>query len=268
MFFTLSKILWFLVDPGNLFIIVLSIGVLLLWAGKARAGRGLVSLALLGALFVAVFPIGKTMTGMLENRFQRPEPLPDNITGIIVLGGVLNQFIAKKRGASAPRIAAGRFFEFIRLARLYPDARLVFTGGSGSLNSPDIKEAEFAAPLLKSWGLDIGRVTFEADSRNTFENAIFSKALIKPGPDDKWILITSAFHMPRAMGVFRSAGWNVLPAPVEYLTTGDERLFVPQFRFGAGINAFSHAVHEWLGLSFYWLTGRTDTLIPAPAGQD
>jgi uncharacterized SAM-binding protein YcdF (DUF218 family) len=268
MFFTLSKILWFIVDPGNLFIIVLGLGVILLWIGRARAGRGLVSLALLGALLVTVFPIGKTMTGVLENRFQRPEPMPDDIAGIIVLGGVLNQFIAKKRGASAPRIAAGRFAEFIRLAARYPDARLVFTGGSGSLKNPDIKEAEFAAPLLKSWGLDIGRVTFEADSRNTFENAIFSKALIKPKPDDRWILITSAFHMPRAMGVFRSAGWNVLPAPVEYVTTGDERLFAPQFQFRAGINAFSQAVHEWLGLSFYWLTGRTKSLIPAQAGQD
>ena len=268
MFFTLSKILWFLADPGNLFIIALSIGVLLLWAGKGRAGRGLVSLALMGALLVAVFPIGKIMTGVLENRFQRPDPMPDKITGIIVLGGVLNQFIAKKRGASAPRIATGRFSEFIRLAGLYPDAKLVFTGGSGSLSNPDIKEAEFAAPLLESWGLDIGRVTFEADSRNTFENAIFSKALVKPSPDDKWILITSAFHMPRAMGVFRAAGWNVLPAPVEYVTTGEERLFALQFSFRTGINAFSRAVHEWLGLSFYWLTGRTDTLIPAPAGQD
>lgn len=268
MFFTLSKILWFIVDPGNLFIIALTLGVLLLWAGKARAGRGLVSLALLGALLVAVFPIGKTMTGVLENRFQRPEPLPEKVTGIIVLGGVLNQFIAKKRGATAPQIAPGRFSEFIRLAGLYPDARLVFTGGSGSLKNPDIKEAEFVAPLLKFWGLEIGRVTFEADSRNTFENATFSKALIKPSPDDTWILITSAFHMPRAMGVFRTAGWKVTPAPVEYLTTGDERLFVPQFRFLSGLNAFSHAVHEWLGLSFYWLTGRTDTLIPAQADQD
>ena len=268
MFFPMSKILWFLVDPGNLFVIVLSFGVVLLWAGKARAGRGLVSLALLGALLVAVFPIGKTLTGVLENRFQRPEPMPDSISGIIVLGGVLDQFIAKKRGATAPRIAAGRFSEFIRLAGLYPDAKLVFTGGSGSLKNPDIKEAEFAAPLLKSWGLDIRRVTFEADSRNTFENAIFSKALVKPGPDDKWILVTSAFHMPRAMGVFRSAGWNVTPAPVEYVTTGDEQLWPPQFQFRSGINAFSHAVHEWLGLSFYWLTGRTDTFIPAQADQE
>jgi uncharacterized SAM-binding protein YcdF (DUF218 family) len=159
MFFTLSKILWLIADPGNLFIIVLTIGVLLLWVGKARAGRGLVSLALLGALLVAVFPIGKVMTGVLESRFQRPEPMPENISGIIVLGGVLNQFIAKKRGATAPNIAAGRFSEFIRLAGLYPDAKLVFTGGSGSLRNPEIKEAEFAAPLLKSWGLDIERVT-------------------------------------------------------------------------------------------------------------
>ena len=134
MFFTLSKVLWFIVDPGNLFIIVLTAGALLLWTSKARLGRGLVSLALLGALSVTVFPVGKTMMGMLENRFKRLEPMPENIFGIIVLGGVFNQFIAKKRGSAAPNFAPGRFAEFVRLAKLYPDARLVFTGGSGSLS--------------------------------------------------------------------------------------------------------------------------------------
>ena len=267
MFFTRSKNLWFIVDPGNLFIIVLTAGALLLWTSKARLGRGLVSLALLGALSVTVFPVGKTMMGMLENRFKRLEPMPENISGIIVLGGVFNQFIAKKRGSAAPNFAPGRFAEFVRLAKLYPDARLVFTGGSGSLSRPDVKEADFAGPLLKSWGLDIARVIFENRSRNTFENANYSKALMQPKPGEKWILITSAFHMPRAIGVFRRAGWNVLPAPVEYLTAGDESLWPPQFKFRRGINTFSHAIHEWLGLSFYWLTGRTDTLIPAPRDQ-
>jgi uncharacterized SAM-binding protein YcdF (DUF218 family) len=267
MFFTLSKILWFIVDPGNLFIIVLAAGAVLLWAGKARLGRWLVSLALLGALAVAVFPLGERMTGVLENRFTRPQPMPGNIAGIIVLGGVLNQFIADKRGAGAPKIASGRFAEFIRLARLYPDARLVFTGGSGSLRDPDIKEADFAEPLLKSWGLDTARVLFESRSRNTFENAQFSKALVRPKPQEKWIVITSAFHMPRTMGVFRRAGWNVVPDPVDYRTVGDEALWPPRFEFLGGMNSFSHAVHEWLGLSFYWLTGRTDAFIPAPRGQ-
>ena len=125
MFFTLSKTLWFIVDPGNLFIIVLTAGVLLLWTSKARLGRALVSLALLGALLLAVFPIGAAMMGMLE----RLEPMPEKISGIIVLGGVLNQFIAKKRGSTAPNIAPGRFAEFVRLAKQYPDARLVFAGG-------------------------------------------------------------------------------------------------------------------------------------------
>jgi len=264
MFFTLSKVLWFLVEPGNLFVIVLLAGVFLLWIGRVQLGRWLLSLALLVILLLTVFPVGTTMLSSLENRFERPEMMPEQVSGIIVLGGVLNQLIAKKRGSAAPKFASGRFAEFVNLAATYPEARLVFTGGSGSLRNQELKEADFAEPLLRAWGLDTSRVIFEKQSRNTFENAKLSRALVKPKSGERWILITSAFHMPRAVGVFRRTGWEVLPMPVEFQTAGDEGLWPPSFRFLSGLNSFSSAVHEWLGLSFYWLTGRIDTLIPAP----
>jgi uncharacterized SAM-binding protein YcdF (DUF218 family) len=271
MFFYLSKILWFVADPGNLFLMVLAIGAILLWTRKARFGRGLIAVALLFALVIAVFPVGVTMLAMLEERFAKPDPMPERVAGIIVLGGALNQFIAKMRGDTAVEIAGGRLAEFVRLARRYPDAKLVFTGGSGSLRDQSVKEADYARPILRSWGLDTARVTFENRSRNTFENAEFSKSLVRPQPGENWMVITSAFHMPRAIGVFRRAGWNVLPVPVDYQTAGDKSFWQLKFRFRSGMNTFARGVHEWLGLSFYWLTGRTDTLLPAPypssAGQ-
>jgi uncharacterized SAM-binding protein YcdF (DUF218 family) len=141
---------------------------------------------------------------------------------------------------------------------------LVFTGGSGHLDHQDLREADYVGPFLHALGMDTTKVVFENESRNTYENAVFSKRLVQVTPGDSWILITSAFHMPRALGVFRQNGWTVIPDPVDYNTTGNMTL-EPGFNLINGLENGAVALHEWLGLTFYYLTGRTNSFYPALA---
>jgi len=263
MFFYLSKILWFLVNPGNLLLIGLIIGIVLLWTRWRRAGHLLLAFCTLLALIASVAPVGKSMRIVLENRFPVNLELPEKVDGILVLGGIVNETITKSRGQITVGGAISRLIEFAILSKRYPDAKLVFTGGSGKLLSQDIKEADVLEPLLDVLGVDTERMIYENKSRNTYENATLSKALIKPGRDENWILITSAFHMPRSMGVFRKAGWNVIPYPVDYSYAIDEPLS-PVFDLQNGLMNLSSGLHEWLGLIFYRLNGKTDHFFPAP----
>lgn len=267
MFFMLSKVLWGLVQPETVFLLLLVGGTVLLWTGDRgrRLGRILLTAASAAAILVAVVPFGHVMTRMLENRFPplaRSE-LPDRIGGIIVLGGVVDQFVTRSRGQLSLNGAAERLTEFVRLAKRYPDAPLIFTGGSGQLFGQELKEADSVAEFVRDFGLDPGRIQFENQSRNTAENAVLSKTALDPRDGRPWILITSAFHMPRAVGCFRKEGWPLLPYPVDFVYAAE---FNPQmgFNFAGGLANLGHAIHEWLGLFMYWMSGRTDSPFPGP----
>jgi uncharacterized SAM-binding protein YcdF (DUF218 family) len=263
MFFALSKVFWIIADPINLLLICLCIGALFLLIGWQKWGRRIVVSVVSVWLLLAVVPIGSYMYISLENRFPVVKWLPENVDGIIALGGVVNQFVTEARGQVAIGGAAERLTEFAKLAKRYPNAKAVFTTGSGSLTRQDIKEADVVSPLLENLGLRPFRVIYENQSRNTHENATLSKEMLKPKKNETWILITSGFHMPRSVGVFRKAGWNVIPYPVDFNTTGE----VPEiisFNTGAGLGRFSTALHEWIGLLVYYLTGRTSEIFPSP----
>jgi len=127
----------------------------------------------------------------------------------------------------------------------------------------DLKETTVARRFFTEIGLDTGQIIYEGDSRNTHENATRTRDLVKPAPGEKWILITSAIHMPRSVGVFRAAGWTIVPYPVDYSTTGNSRYRL--FRsFSSGFRNFSRGAHEWIGMLAYWALGRSDRLYPGP----
>ena len=263
MFFTLSKILWFVADPGNLLLIALVTGVALLATRWRRGGQRLLAVVAVAAVFVAVVPSGRWLVGVLEDRFPAMDEPPARVDGIVVLGGFVDPVLSAARGRAAIGGAVERLFAMAALAKRYPRAKLIFSGGSGSLIHQDKKEAHLIGPLLLELGVDPARVMFEDASRNTAENAEFSRRLAQPKSGETWLLVTSAFHMPRAVGCFRRAGWNVVPYPVDHVTAGESELPI-QFDFASGLRALSAAVHEFLGLFFYWLGGKTDALLPAP----
>ena len=266
MFFWLSKVLWNLVSPANLVPLLLSAGVALLYTPWRRAGRRLLAILTAGLLVIATVPLGGWMLSVLENRFPAPDLATGSVDGIVVLGGSVDQFLTKERGQLAVGGAIGRLTELVNLAKLNPNAKVVFSGGSGNLFNTDIKEADVLTTYLERLGLDPGRLVAENQSRNTHENAAFSLRVAQPQPGDRWVLVTSAFHMPRAIGTFRRAGWPAgdrigYPVDYEYGPAGPNW---PMFDFAAGLSALTTGIHEWLGLVAYRVTGRSETLFPAP----
>ena len=255
--FELSKILTPLLDPRTLLFVLLLAGTLLLWTPFRRAGRRLVSLCVLTALLFVLLPIGPDLLHRIEHRFYRV-PLPERVDGIIALGGDFSVTLAEEYGpGSAP---SPRLFALAELGRRYPDARLVFTGGSGHL-TPRTSEADLAPQIVAALGLDPARVVYEGKSRNTRENATLSHALVNPKPNETWVLVTSASHMPRSVGAFRAAGWPaVIPYPVEFRAVSGNRVF----SFDGGLQDLTVAVREMSGMIYYYLRGWTDALFPAP----
>jgi uncharacterized SAM-binding protein YcdF (DUF218 family) len=151
------------------------------------------------------------------------------------------------------------------LARRYPDARIIFSGGSGAVIFNERPEAEFAVRLLETLGVPRGRVVAEDKSRNTVENARFSREIAQPKAGERWLLVTSAYHLPRAVGIFRQAGFPVEAHPVDWRTRGAADALRPFPTAGEGLRRTDTAVREWIGLMAYWLGGLSSELFPGPA---
>jgi uncharacterized SAM-binding protein YcdF (DUF218 family) len=263
MFFSLSKILWFVVSPQNLFFLLLVLSVILLWTPWKRMGKTLASWLVVAGMLIAVVPIGSWVLWHLENRFPVMSTLPDKIDGIIIAGGIIDPGTSAARGQLVIGDAVERITAASELAILFPDAKVVFSGGSGDLFRQDHKEADYVAPLFEQLGVSTERVIFENQARNTVENAEITLNMMAPRDDETWVLVTSAFHMPRAMGTFRKAGWSIQAFPTDF-STYPQHEWRFGFRFFHGLGKLNAAVHEILGLIFYRLTGRSDAFFPAP----
>jgi uncharacterized SAM-binding protein YcdF (DUF218 family) len=267
MFFALSKILWAVANPGNLFLLSLiggGLGLLAPWRRVRLVAGWVLGLAIGAATVIAIAPVGTWLLAPLENRFPSLAEPPANIDGVILLGGALNLRRAVDRGGTPLGSYAERVTVFVELANQYPDAKLVFSGGSGLLLDQVHSEADYTAVLLENLGVPPDRVIYERDSRNTYENARYAKVLAQPQPGEVWLLVTSAFHMPRAVGVFRQAGWPVTAYPVNYVT-GPNDSWRLSFNFTGGLGLATKAAGEWIGLLAYRWTNRTDTLFPGPS---
>lgn len=263
-FFAASKLFWFLVAPSNLLMLLGCLGFLLALVGGRRWGLRLLAVSVVGWAVLGLSPVSNYLLNPLEERF--PIYRGDTpVTGIILLGGAEMAEVGIARGVPAYANAGERAIAFGALARKYPDARLVFSGGNGKAFSDDgLSEARMTMIALPELGIAPERVEFEGNSRNTAENALFSKELLKPKPGERWLLVTSAFHMPRAVGCFRKVGFDVIPYPVDFRTIGPDQLNVTFSRTAVGLDMADVSIKEWVGLVAYYLSGKTSALFPAP----
>ena len=264
MFFYLSKILWFFAAPSNLLTVLALMGALLCGTRFARAGRRLALVAGALLLFIGIAPVGNLLFFVLENRFPTQPQTGLDPYGIVVLGGAIDEIVGKSRGQVSMDEAAERMSEAAVLARLYPNARLVFSGGSNAFFERGVTEADEAQKYFVQAGIAPERIELESKSRNTFENAVFTRELVKPEPGQRWLLVTSAFHMPRSIGIFRKAGFPVIAYPVDYRTEATLAEARPMREVAIGLHRFDAALREWIGLVAYRLSGKTDTLLPGP----
>ena len=265
-FFLASKVIWALISPDSLIVILgvsAWIAAILKWQRILRSV--LASCALL-LLLIGFFPVGEWLIAPLENRFTTNAALPSEVDGIIVLGGAILPRLSNTWQQPEVNGSADRLINFLYLARLYPNAQLVFTGGSGAVSEQEFKEAEMAQILFDQLGLAQRAIIFESESHNTSENARHSKALVTPESDENWLLVTSAFHMPRSIGVFCQEQWIVHPYPVDHYSQNGNLLRL-NFSFSTNLSVLRRAIKEWVGLVAYRISGKTDRLLPGRANN-
>jgi len=258
--FVFSKLFWLLAQPLSLGFFLVFLGFALGLFGFVRTRNAFLVTAL-AVQFLALFTtVGAMATATLEKRFERPARLPEAPVCAIVLGGGFDGTVTKVRGNIEFGAAGDRFIEGLRLARLYPDMKLIITGGDPTLDHSSEADADIAARFYSQMGLDSSRIILENQSRNTEENAAFTAPILKNQSLSPCLLITSAFHMPRSVGLFRKAGVGIIPWPVDFKTTGRETLALDIFELGNNAALLEIALHEYVGLLASFLSGKSDTL--------
>jgi uncharacterized SAM-binding protein YcdF (DUF218 family) len=263
MFFVASKVFWLLAQPVSLALLFGLLGLLLMLTRWKWTSRLAVLLSIAVLVVSAFTTLGYVLVRPLESAFQRPATAPASVSGIIILGGGMDSEINEIRGGYELNRSGDRFMEGLRLAELYPGARLVITGGIGDIDQAGEPEAVAAERFFLDFGIAKERLILESESRNTEENAQLTKALVSPKPGETWLLVTSAFHMPRSVGVFRTAGFEVVPWPVDYRGAGNETFAFTLHQPAENVTVTTLAIREWVGLAAYYLTGKTDDWLPA-----
>ena len=263
MFYPLSKIAAIFLNVGNVLLALAVTGLALLWIGKPRLGRALLTISVTAMILIGATPVGSVLLATLESRFP-PWNGEGPVDGIVVLGGAIDPGRYFWRPGSGMNPAIGRVSETARLAGLHKSARVIFAGGNPTRDNDEHSEAAAARDLLIAMGVDAGRITLELDSRNTCENAWFLKQEARPKPGERWLIVTSAFHMARAIGCFRSVGFPVTAYPVDFRVPDGALSFQPGLTYSGGLERFSLAVHEFFGLITYRMAGRIPEVFPAP----
>lgn len=264
MSFYLPKFIWFVINPMAILLTLLCLSVLLHLSRRGRAfGRRLMLACVSVIILLSVLPVGQFMTAALESRFPPVHRLPDKVDGIIVLGGSFHAILSQARGQPVLNNNAERLTAFAGLAHRYPQAKLVFTGGIGTTREDVyLRESDIAAQIFDQMGLDKSRIILEGEARNTHEHPAMIRKLVTPRPEETWILITSAYHMSRAVGVFRAQNWPVLAYPTDYRTAGVRNSWYPGFDLAGGLENFTFATHNWAALVLYYFLGRTSEFLP------
>lgn len=265
MFYILSKLFWVVAQPLGIIVLLLLAGIVLVALGRKRLGMAANIVAALTLGLCAFSSLGFLIIRPLEDRFTRPAEMPATIDAIIVLGGSTHARVSTARGVSELNEAGDRLTEAVVLARRYPQARIIFSGGAGILDQGEA-EAATAERFFLAMGIERERLVLEGESRNTDENAELTAAMMGDvsGPV---MLVTSAFHMPRSVGLFRRVGIEVVPWPTDYRSSGREGFGLDVANPVHNVNTTSIAMKEWIGLAVYHWTGRIDAILPAQASN-
>jgi uncharacterized SAM-binding protein YcdF (DUF218 family) len=264
MFYFISKIVWFFATPSNLLVVLALTGLGLGHTRFATIGYRLTAGAVVALLIAGLSPLGYWLILPLEDRFPTFADDHTPIVGIVVIGGTFDTEPTLSRGQMALNETGERIVALGDLARRYPGAKIIYSGGGSEFAPDTTPEATLLERSISELGLTADRVEYERQSLNTYQNALYAKQMADPKPGARWLLVTSAFHMPRAVGAFRSVGFAVEAYPVDFRTAGAAALAKPFAFVSQGLRLTDTAAKEWVGLLSYYLTGKTSALFPAP----
>jgi len=264
MFALTTKIGWMVLQPSSLLALAFAVG---LW--RLRQRRSVAAMRWLSGAFIALLaggllPISEVLILPLETRFVRPDLIGGNVDGLIVLGGSEDTRVASSRRVIAVNESAERYIDAVVLAQRFPRSRVVFSGGGEPLSDSGETEADTASRIFQQLGIGADRLVLENRSRTTWENAAYLVSLLQQKPGERWLLVTSAWQMPRAMGVFRKVGFRVEAYPVDYRTAAAFQPWRLHGSISEGWRRLDTVVREYPALLIYRLSGRTDELFPSP----
>jgi uncharacterized SAM-binding protein YcdF (DUF218 family) len=268
LFFIASKIVQFLIEPLNLLLLISLLALLFLALRKPIATKRLLWLSVIGFVLVGYAPIPESLARILENSIEKADIKTisnEQIAGIIILGGAIRgEEITIDRGEVSILSAAERLTKGLELIRRYPNLPFIFSGFSGRVTPRGMSEADAFKQLITEQGLaeiTKGTAYYENQSRNTYENAIYSKKIIDQlgvsNPSiqtGSWLLVTSATHMPRSVKIFEKQGIRIIPIPVDYQTA--LTLQWREFDVTEGAFLWNRLLHEYIGIIAYRLTGK------------
>jgi len=257
LFFIASKLIGALLRPDTWIVLALAVVVLAMLFNRRSLALWVGSITLAVLVALSSLPLGDLLLQPIERTYPA-EPALGQVHGIIVLGGGEDARASAFWGQMQLNEGGERYTAALALARRFPEARILFTGGSGALRDlagAETSEADMAGRFFRDQGVSPERLLLEGQSRNTAENARLSLALAAPAPGETWVLVTSAFHMPRAMRSFEAAGWaGLVPWPVDYRTSA----FVDSMGWNLTRNllVLNTAIREQVGQIAYRLSGR------------
>ena len=260
MSFYLSKILWLIVNPFNIFIFITLFTMFLYFINFRRLSLIIYLINFIFIALISFLPIGSYLTYIIEKEFHTNTKFPDQVDGILILGGATNPLLFKEFDQISLNGSAERLVESVMIIRKFEKAKVIFSGGSGIVNRSDLGHSQVAKLFYKKMGVDINKIFFEDKSRNTHENIIYSKKIAKPKKNENWLLITSAFHMKRALLIAEKNNWKFIPYAVDFKNIKEFKL-TPNLNLLSNLNSFQSGLHEWLGLVSYYLMGRTEKFL-------
>ncbi|MEN3930987.1 YdcF family protein [Microvirga sp. W0021] len=265
MFYYLSKIVWFFATPSNLLPSIALLGIIIIAFTRFRkTGLTFASAGILLTFICGLLPVPNWVMLPLEQRFPTHQPTDASIDGIIVLGGSVAGDETMMRQQLNVNEAGERVIAMGDLARRYPNARIIFSGGGGNMVYKGVPEAKAVEAYSETLGIPASRIEFEGKSRTTRENAIYTREMVTPKQGERWLLVTSAWHMPRSVGCFRKAGFNVIAYPVDFRTRGPQDSRRLSAFVSGGLRRLDTGAKEWMGLIAYYFMGYTTELLPKP----
>lgn len=256
MFFYLSKIIGVLLDPANLLAVLFCAALISFGFRRVRAGRFLLLSSFLLLLVFGILPIGHNGLHYLESRTGRPMAMPGNLDGVLVLGGAVETLKSGRSGQTEFNEGVERVLSAMALSRTYPDATILFSGGSNKFFGSKRSETDEVAIFMEVMGFATKNIAYEDKSRNTFENFQLSAQQVAPKKGAQWLLITSAFHMPRSLAIARKMGWDLIPYPVDYRSQGRYLLLPPKLDVLDNLYTSKLFLREMTGFAAYKITGK------------
>jgi len=249
-----TELAWTLLQPSAVLVLLVALALVATWLRWQAVAATFLTAFLLVVAAVLLLPVEEWLGAPLETRVAR-EPLPPRADGIVVLGGAVEWRVTRERGQLSLNAAGERIAAFAALAQRYPDARLIVTGSFADAFAHDLRATPTDASLFFGPHFAGRQVTFLGDARSTYEDALLALAAAEPRQGETWLLVTSAWHMPRALGTFRTLGWRLTPVPVDYRTTGELRI-APDWDVAGTLADLDRLVREWGAIAVYRRTGR------------